>query len=189
MKRVFIIHGWDGRPYHGSFPWLKTALEKEEFVVCAPAMPDPLYPEIGTWVSFLAEQVGIPDEHTFFFGHSIGCQTILRFLETLPDGAPVGGAVLLAPWVHLTNEAYEDEEDVVIARPWIETELIWDKIKSHSKKFTAIFSDNDPLVPLTDSKIFEEKLGAQIILEHNENHFSDTKELPSALKAVLELEK
>jgi predicted alpha/beta hydrolase family esterase len=97
---------------------------------------------------------------------------------------------MLAPWVHLTETAYEDVADKEIAKPWLETPLLWDKIKSHSKKFIAIFSDDDPLVPLDDSKIFEEKLGTKIIIEHNQKHFSGSdgiKELPSLLNAVLEL--
>lgn len=190
MERVFIVHGWDGRPDEGCFPWLKTELEKKGFLVYAPAMPEPLHPKIDTWVTFLKEQVGTPDEYTFFVGHSIGCQTILRFFEILPTNTQVGGAVLLAPWIHLTDEAYETEEDSEIAKPWIQTQLLWDKIKSHSNKFIAIFSDNDPLVPLTDSKIFEEKLGTQTIVEHNKEHFSGSsgiKELPSLLDAVLKL--
>ena len=27
MQRVFIIHGWDGYPEEGWFPWLKKELE------------------------------------------------------------------------------------------------------------------------------------------------------------------
>ncbi|MDP2665363.1 MAG: alpha/beta hydrolase [bacterium] len=190
MERVFIVHGWDGRPDEGCFPWLKEKLEKNGFEVHAPAMPEPLHPRIDTWVTFLTELVDTPDERTFFVGHSIGCQTILRFLETLPENTKIGGAVLLAPWIHLTDEAYETEEDSEIAKPWIQTQLLWDRIKSHSNKFIAIFSDDDPLVPLTDSKIFEEKLGTQTIIEHNKEHFSGDsgiKELPSLLNAVLEL--
>ena len=29
MKRAFIIHGWDGYPAEGWFPWLKRELEKK----------------------------------------------------------------------------------------------------------------------------------------------------------------
>lgn len=169
---------------------MKTELEKNGCTVYVPEMPDPLHPKIDTWVAFLKEQVGVPDERTFFVGHSIGCQTILRFLETLPENVSVGGAVLLAPWIHLTDEAYETEEDSEIAKPWLQTLIQWDKIKSHSNKFIAIFSDDDPFVPLTDSKIFEEKLGTQTVIEHDKEHFSGSsgiKELPSLLDAVLKL--
>lgn len=188
MKRVFIVHGWDGNPEEGCFPWLKKELEARGFEVAAPTMPKPLEPEIMTWVSFLKNQIGRPDEKTYLFGHSIGAQTILRYLESLEEDAKIGGAVFLAGWIHLGSAAYEAEEDATIAKPWLETPLDWKKIKSHCNQFTAIFSDNDPFVPLSDSDIFKEKMGAKIVVEHNQRHFSGSDgltELPSALNALL----
>ncbi len=96
----------------------------------------------------------------------------------------------MAGWVHLTNEAYEVEEDAGIAKPWIETPLNWSKIKSCSNKFICIFSDNDPLVPISDAEIFKNELGARIIIEYGKEHFSGSsgiKELPSALDSVLKM--
>ena len=173
MKKVFIIHGWDGYPEEGIFPWLKKELENRGFVVCNPAMPEPLNPQIDLWVEFLGKQVGIPDKDTVFFGHSIGSQTILRYLESLPEDIKVGGAVFLAPWVNLNPRAYENDKDKKIAKPWLETKLGWRKVKSHTDKFICIFSDNDALVPISDSIIFERELGAKIIVEHGKEHFSE----------------
>lgn len=190
QKRVFIIHGWGGYPEEGCFPWLKKYLEKRGFIVFNPAMPEPLNPQIDTWVSFLKKQVGTPNKDTILFGHSIGAQTILRYLEELNENEKIGGAVFLAGWIHLTDEAYETEEDAEIAKPWLETPLDWDKIKTHSDGFAAIFSDDDSLVPISDTKIFENKLGAKIIIEQGRGHFSGSsgiKDLPSALEAVLEI--
>lgn len=188
QKRVFIIHGWDGYPEEGIFPWLKGELQKRGFAVFDPAMPDPIRPKIEAWVSFLAKQVGTPDENTFFFGHSMGAQGILRYLESLPEGLKVGGAVFLAGFVHLTDEVYEIEEDHAVVKPWLEMPLDWEKVKSHANKFVSIFSDDDPIVPLSDAKIFERELGAKIVIEKGKGHFSGSsgiKELPSALEAVL----
>src|SRR6266540_2333613 len=120
MKRVFIIHGWDGYPEEGIFPWLKKELENRDFIVHNPTMPDPLKPKIDVWVKFLKEQISTPDKDTYLFGHSIGAQTILRYLETLGDNEKIGGAVFLAAWTHLSNEAYETEEDMEVAKPWLE---------------------------------------------------------------------
>src|SRR3989338_10483294 len=150
QKRIFVIHGWDGYPEEGIFPWLKKELQNRGFSVFNPSMPEPLRPQIKTWVEFLKEQVGTPDEDTFLFGHSIGAQTILRYLESLPKDAKIGGAVFLAGWVHLTKETHETKEDVEIAKPWLETPLDWMKIKSRANKFIGIFSDNDHLVPISD---------------------------------------
>lgn len=190
QKRVFIIHGWNGYPEEGCFPWLKKELENRGFIVKNLTMPDPLKPRIETWVQYLKEQIGIPDENTILFGHSIGAQTILRYLESLPKDAKVGGAVFLAGWVHLTNNAYETEEDVEIAKPWLETSINWVGVRPKAVKFIDIFSDDDPFVPFSDSEIFANMLGAKIITEHSKKHFSGSdgiKELASALESVLEI--
>ena len=66
----------------------------------------------------------------------------------------------------------------------------WEKIKSRADKFIGVFSDDDPVVPISDAEIFEKNLGAKIIIEHGKEHFSGSsgiKELPSALGAVLEI--
>ncbi|MFQ5662173.1 MAG: RBBP9/YdeN family alpha/beta hydrolase [Candidatus Paceibacteria bacterium] len=190
QKRVFIIHGWNGQSDEGGFPWLQKELEERGFEVHAPQMPEPAYPKIDAWISHLKEQISIPDENTYLLGHSIGAQTILRYLESLEPNAKIGGAVFLAGWMHLTNEAYEDEGDIAIAKPWLETPIDWEKVKLHTDKFTAIFSDDDPFVPFSDSEIFADKLNAKIIVENNKGHFSGVdgiKELPIVLSAILEM--
>jgi len=190
MTRVFIIHGWCGYPEEGWQAWLRNELQGSGFDVQNPAMPNTERPTIDEWVPFLRQVVGNTDEDTYLVGHSVGCQTILRFIESLPKGAKVGGAVLVAPWINLLGGAYEDDEDKKIAKAWLETPLDWRKIKTHTQKFTCIFSDNDPAVPLDDSKIFENELGAKIIVESGKSHFSGddgVNELPLARDELLEL--
>ncbi|MFH0804065.1 MAG: alpha/beta hydrolase [Candidatus Zambryskibacteria bacterium] len=188
MKRVYIIHGWDGYPEEGWFPWLKKELENKGFEVFVPAMPNPSEPKIETWVPFLSELVGVPDLETFFVGHSIGCQAIIRYLETLSEGIKIGGAVFVAGWYNLRN--LETEEEKRIAGPWVNTPRDDEKIKGVINKATAIFSDNDPFVLPENHKSWQEKVGAKIIVEHDKGHFSGSDgitELPSALDAVLEM--
>ena len=80
-KRVFIIHGWEGNPNEGWFPWLKENLEARGFDVHIPTMPNPDEPDMKDWINTLKDIVGPVDENTNFIGHSIGCNAILRFLE------------------------------------------------------------------------------------------------------------
>ena len=162
QKRAFVIHGWDGYPEEGWFPWLKKELEKNDFVVNVPAMPEPGEPNIKAWVSHLARIAGDADENTYFIGHSIGCQAILRYLESLPADAKVGGVVFVAGWFTLTNVNTDEEKE--IARPWLETPINFEKIKNHAKKFVAIFSDNDPYVPLDNKNGFATALDAKIVV-------------------------
>lgn len=188
MKRAYIIHGWGGEPNSNWHPWLKKELEKNNFKVEVPAMPNTDEPEIKSWVSKLSEVVGKADEETYFIGHSIGCQTILRYLEGLKS--KIGGVVFVAGWFNLTKEAMPGEEEEKIAKPWIETPINIEKVKKACNKIIAIFSDNDPYVDLEENKTAFEKLNAEIVVEKNKGHFDDeskTTKLPSALKAVLKL--
>lgn len=185
-KRVFIIHGWDGFPEEAWFPWLKKELEQKGFDVTVPVMPNPAKPKIETWVSHLVSLVGEPDEHTYLVGHSMGCQTIMRYVASL-DGKKIGGIVLVAGFFELVK--LDDNEDRAILLPWVETPFDYKKITQSTHNITAIFSDNDQWVPLKNVEIFKERLGnPTVIVEHNKEHFSQSsgiKELPSVLEAIL----
>ena len=193
MKRVFLIHGWEGYPDNCWFPWLKAELKEKGFEVIIPAMPSPDNPKIGEWVNFLKEQVVKPDENTYFIGHSMGCRTILQYLQDLPEKSKVGGVIFVAGWISLTPMATRTEQEKQIAKPWLEKPHDYKKMKAHCDKFVAIFSDNDLYVPIKEnSDTYKEKLNAKIIVEKGKGHFGDddnVKELPIVLKELLKMVK
>lgn len=176
MKKVFIVHGWDGSPNEPMHKWLKKTLENKEYFVEVPKMPNSAKPKIKSWINKLKQIVINPNNKTYFIGHSIGCQGILRYLETLDKKVKIGGVILIAPWMYLDENTIkeEGEEIIAIAKPWMETPLNWDKIKNSTNKFICIFSDNDPYVPLTNQNLFKKKLNAEIIIEKNKGHFTES---------------
>ncbi|MBI4090663.1 MAG: alpha/beta fold hydrolase [Candidatus Komeilibacteria bacterium] len=187
-KRVIIVHGWDGYPEEGWFPWLKQELEGRGFEVLVPEMPDSSEPRIEKWVSHLAAVVGDSNENVFFVGHSIGCQAILRYMQSLPAGKRIGGAVFVAGWFTLSG--LETDEEKIIAKPWLELAIDFEKVKKHCDRFFALFSDDDKVMPRENRKFFEERLGATTKLEHKKGHFSGSDgitQLPSALDALLRI--
>lgn len=192
IRRVFIVHGWDGYPEEGWFPWLKKELEQKGFEVIVPQLPQANEPRINRWVPALATAVEEADAQTYFVGHSMGCQTIARYLESLPENIKIGGAIFVAGFFkHLAN--LEDDEIVRdVAREWLSTPLDLEKVKSHLPKSVAIFSDDDPYVPMDNQDDYKNKLNSKIIIERNMKHFSGstgTLELPAALDALLEIAK
>ena len=193
MKKVFIVHGWVGYPEEGWFPWLKKELEDKGFEVFVPQLPDADNPRIQNWVPKLAEVVGSADTDTYFVGHSMGCQTIARYLETLPDGVKVGGAIFVAGFFKRLTGLDDDKETRDVEKEWLSTPISLEKVKSHLLKSIAIFSDNDPFIPSDNQDDFRDKLGSRIVIEHNKGHFNEEEpsvwELPSALEALLEISK
>lgn len=187
-KRVIIVHGWGGTPQENWFPWLRKELESKGFEVIAPQLPDPENPRIFNWIPKLAEVVGRSDENTFFVGHSMGCQTIARYLEALPENKKVGGAIFVAGFFKRLTGIEDGEKE--IEKHWLDSPIDFKKVKSHLSKSVAIFSDNDPYVPLDNQNDFKDKLGSEIIIERNMGHFNKSNgvtELPIALESILKI--
>jgi hypothetical protein len=151
-------------------------------------MPGTDHPKIETWVPFLRKLVGVPDENTFFVGHSIGCQTILRYLETLPEGVKIGGAVFIAGWYNVRN--IDTEEDRAIVGPWVNTPRNDDKIKRALNRGVVFLSDDDPYVAPENAQAWQEKAGVEMVMISGKGHFNEeagVRELPEALEALLKM--
>lgn len=180
MKRAFIIHGYVGAPNDAWKPWLKESLEERGFVVAAPQMPDPDQPKLSRWVRTIEDVVGSPDPDCYFVGHSLGCATILRYLESLPEGGRVGGCVFVAGFAASHKPEFET---------FFQSPIDWDKVRAACNKYVAVYSDNDVWVSLRNSETFEAELGAKVFVEQFKGHFGaddGITELPVALDAILE---
>lgn len=182
MRRVILVHGWDGYPEEGWFPRFKKDLEEQGFVVTIPAMDPADAPTMTKWVPQLAKVVGTPDEDTYLVGHSAGCITILRYLEGLAAHVKVGGVVLVAGFTD--NLGFEELKN------YFTTPIDWPKIRSKADGFVAIHSDNDKYVPLSHADVFTRELGAEVVVLKGRHHFAGsdgTTELPEARDTVLQL--
>lgn len=186
MHKVIIVHRWGGTPENDWYSWLKNKLEKKGYDVVVPAMPNTNEPDITVWVNHLREVAGKPNQQTHFVGHSIGCQTIMRYLETVPQGTSVGYVVFVAGWMKLQN--LEDAKVERIAKSWTETQIDFDKVKEKVKQVLVFLSDNDPYNSVYENKmVFEQKLAAKVIVAHNKGHFTaadGVTELPNVLSFI-----
>src|SRR5690606_24894935 len=96
MNRVVVVHCWGGNSDYAWYPYAKTELEKLGYKVLVPDMPDPDPPKQATWLPHLHKIIDEPDDELLLIGHSIGTVTIMRYLESLPEGTQVGKVVLVA---------------------------------------------------------------------------------------------
>lgn len=182
MKKVVIVHGWKDKVNRGWIPWLKEECEKRGYKVEIPEMPNPNRPKLEDWIKSIAKCVGKPSKNCFFVGHSLGCITILRYLETLNEGEEIGGSLLIAGFSHDLGFI---ELDTYFDKP-----IEWDEINSHCKKFTVMHSDNDPHVPVEQGEIFRQMLDARVIILEGMQHFRSSEgvlELPIALNTLLDM--
>ncbi|MCL2280303.1 alpha/beta hydrolase, partial [Candidatus Saccharibacteria bacterium] len=166
MKRLYIIHRWDGTPSADWYVWLKKFAEKLNFQVEILKMPHPKIPTIGSWTDTLRKNIKL-DKETYLIGHSIGNQTILRFLAN--EESKIGGVFLVAPWVKLKNISFLEK---IIARPWLTKKVGWQKARAATENYVAVFSDDDPSVSMENAEVFAEKLDAKIIKVKNKGHLT-----------------
>ena len=186
MKKVVIIHCWEGYPDYCWYPQTKKELEDKGFEVIVPQMPETAMPRLSLWLPKLQELAPNPNENLYLVGHSAGVITIMRYLENLKENQQIGGVVFVA--------GFTDDLGYKELSNFYESQLNFEKIKSGAKHFVAIHSDDDPYVSLKYGDIFKEKLGAEVIIKHNMKHFSgagDNEEsctsLPEVAQAIIKL--
>lgn len=180
-KKVYIIHGWGMDSNMPWIKWLEKELPKRNVEVHAYDMPNSKKPTIKEWVSYLEAHVENIDEHTYFIGHSIGAQTILRFLEKSHKHLRVGGCVFVAPWIDLIGL---NSEELKIAQPWLNNKIDFSRVEDHVGKIACVFSADDPFVSKKEWEKFEKELGAKIIIKQKMGHFEDTKKIEEILHEI-----
>ena len=187
MKKVYIVHCWEGTSNDGWYPWIAEKLSTNNVEVIKFDMPNTENPKIDECIETLNSKVDKLNDETYFIGHSIGCQTIMRYLET-KEITKIGGILFVAPWLDLLPEAVADEESYNTAQPWINTPIDFKKIKQFTKNINCIFSDNDYFVSLEQEKEFQSKLNAKTVIVKNKGHISQDDDVYE-LEEILELSK
>lgn len=185
MKKIYIIHRWDGTPDSDWYSWLNQELDTWKIEVGILKMPNTDTPIINEWVSYLKKVIPNPDKNTYFVGHSIGCQAIMRYLEAM-DNVKIGGALFVAGWFNL--KSLEDEKVKKIAEPWLKTPINFEKVKNSVGRLNVILSDDDPYDCLDENaKIFKERLNAnRVFIEEGADHFIGVK-YPRILTDLLDV--
>jgi len=182
QKRVFLVHGWEGKPDNHWFPWLTWELKVRGFEVYAITMSHADEPKVAEWITAIKNAVGRPNRDTYFVGHSLGCIAVVRYFESLPAKAKVGGAFFVAGFSGNLGIAQIEE--------FYTLPLDFVKARIHCPNFVTIFSDDDKYVSLERALEFQKALGAKAILERGKGHFTKGEgvdALPLIFQSILKL--
>lgn len=182
MKKVFMVHGFNGEPNGGWRPWLMGELAKKDIYACALPMPTPDKPEKGEWVKTIKEAIGVPNEEIFLVGHSLGVPAILRYLETIKEDQKIGGAVLVSgPVFEIKKAGYEE------VNAFLNGAFDFEHIKDVCKNFTIIHGDNDTSVPFSDGEYLAKSFSCDLISIPNGGHLNGSagwRELPQLMESL-----
>ena len=185
MKNAIILHGTDGSPTENWFDWLKTKLEKVNWKVWVPQLPDCNKPNIFKYNDFLLSNNDWEfNEESVLIGHSSGAVEIISLLQHLPKDKKVDVCYLVGAF---KNNLDRDALDGLFLEPFD-----FDLIKTKANKFVFIHSDNDPYYPLAHAQYLSAKLNGELIIKPGQFHFSigtageKYKEFPFLLEKILE---
>lgn len=183
MKNALILHGTDfdkdqKQHLNNWFPWLKTELEKLDYEVWVPELPEAWHPNLNRYWNFL-KHFDFNSE-TILIGHSSGGATVCGLLHKLPPENRIKLAISVAGF-------YKDEGwncEGLFSEPYD-----WGKIKKQSEKIIVIASDDDPYVKLHHAQYFASKLGIEPKIMHGQQHFNlevgpRYKEFPELLEII-----
>lgn len=166
-KNAFIIHGLEGYPEENWFPWLKKQLEMVGYHTIVPQFPTPQNQSLDNWKAVFENYKQLLNEDTIFIGHSLGPSFILSILEDI--NLNIKGSFLVAPFVRKLGIKEIDN----INDTFINKDFDWTKIKKHCNKFFIYSSNNDPYVPIEESKYISNNVNGTFILVENAGHFNE----------------
>lgn len=182
MKKVYLIHGFEGSPNGGWRPYLMRELAKQDIYACSLSMPNPDVPILNDWMSEIQRCVDrdIKDD-VYLVGHSLGGTAILHYLEKFNSQNLKGVIIISAPCSQNSNEKIKD---------FLDKDFDWNLIKNKINNVVIIHGDNDPLVPLSDAQKITSELNGELIIIPNGGHLNGSSgftELPEALSAIFSM--
>lgn len=189
MKKVFIVHGFQGTPNTGWKSWLFDTLGKNEIFCCSLPMPSPDFPKKDEWVTTIKYVSEPKTDEIILVGHSLGAPAILRYLETLQNGEKIKGVILVAgPYKKLK----EEDQDSIIRRidNFFDPEFNYERIKLACDNFIVIHAKNDDRVPFSHAEFLSKALSAKLVGLEEGGHLSNGEgvhELPEALEEILKM--
>lgn len=177
---VVLVHGWLSTPHHHWFPWLKKKLQAMGFEVVAPAMPHAIKPDKDKWLDKLEKTVALLNPaRTILVGHSLGVPTILYFLQKhrgrkFLHVVLVSGLARRIPFLDKIATGYDMDFD-------------WKYLSSKAGSWTVIHGDQDPIVPIEESRWMARNLQTKLWVEKGQGHFTQyvgVFKLRDVLKAI-----
>lgn len=163
-SNVYIIHGFMATPADHWFQWLKDKLEERGIAVKVLALPDSFSPDPIVWQKTLGENIDRLNENTFLVAHSLGCVSLLSYLEDREGDKPIGGLVLVSGFVAPLPELPQ-------LNSFVDHQVNFEKIIKVAPQRAVFGSPQDSIVPYSLTEGLARDLSAGLYSIDGAGHF------------------
>lgn len=163
-KKVFVIHGYMAKASDHWFGWLKSKLDERGIEVEVLALPDSFSPDPIIWQKTLEENIDRLNEHTYFVAHSLGCISLLSYLEDSKPGTTIGGLILVSGFAAPLPELPQ-------LNNFVEHQVNFETIINVSPQRAIFGSPQDSIVPYILTERLARDLNANLYSIDNAGHF------------------
>ena len=175
--KIYLVPRWAGNIhsdwYDSVFNLIKN---KYKISIDRLEMPNWNEPNVDESIEYLSNRVKQLNLQTYFIGHSVGCQAIIRFLTKRfekDNDLQIGGCLFVAGWFEIDN-AWDS------LKPWLNINDIDFNLISKRLVFNKlVLSNNDPFTTnyLNNKSLWELKLNSKVVIYPDRKHFNETEEL------------
>lgn len=162
-KRVFIVHGYMANASDHWFGWLKDELTMNNIKTEILMMPNSDNPDSTVWQETLTKKIGRVDKQTFIVAHSLGCISVLRYLNN-HSGFELGGLILVSGFNSKLPALPQLDK-------FIKETRLTDNLSLNIGRTVVFASTDDPFVPMKMTKALAERLDGKYIQVESAGHF------------------
>ncbi len=161
---MYIIHGYMATPDSHWFQWLKSKLTQKSIDVNILTMPNSDSPNTNEWQQTLQSEISQLDQHAYFIAHSLGCISLLQFLDSQALEDKLGGMILISGF-----------SDVLPLIPelnsFVEHSINFSNIIKHVPQRAIFASPQDAIVPFAYTDTLATQLHAELYSIEHAGHF------------------
>lgn len=163
--KIYLIHGYTASSTSNWFQSFKKELQNEDAEVIVFDMPDSNSPNFNEWINHIEKSIQNYDEDSIFIGHSLGCTTVLSYLNKNRLSSNIKGMYMIS--------GFTEETPIPELSEFINDELNYSYLIGLTKNRIAISAKDDDIVPFQFSERMAERLDANFILLDEGKHFID----------------
>ena len=182
---IYLVPRWAGNIHSDWYDWLvEQVFATYQIEIKHLEMPNWQEPQVEESLEYLSKTIQHLDEHTYFIGHSVGCQSILRYLSShleLNNDLKIGGILLVAAW-------FEVDKPWISLVPWMNHDKTNFSLIAKAVNYKkVILSNNDPFTSdfAKNKAEWENKIQANVGVFAEKLHFNT----PTDSAVLAEVEK